>query len=1085
MALIASATYGSYPGMKYEFYAEQTGGSGNKRTVKLTLKLKCGGSSSSSWYGYAVNWRGYVNGTWSGWATVKGTESWNATQDFRTYSTTITTDVGTTSSKTIKVGFATDSQIDADWDFSKTDWNFTVGATNRAPSAPSNLIVRTAKGGASLSGTISENINSFYIDWTKATDADGDTIYYDLQEQRNGGSWTSIDGSGTDTAHSFNTTGGEGTSYRYWVDARDSKGAHSANGVYSATITKNVFTMDTLASGSTITYDTSQLSFTFSGGKNTQSGVSITRKLTCDNGITVHNATNITSSPITVKINKGQEGGTAGPYINWNDIKAKFATSSAKGKGTLNFTLTGTNSNGTTKTSTKAISINIQTNPNAVSNQHISTNPSESTNCLTITNGNKYFIPDGTKVMRVKWTAATGKLGEAVSYKIYVAYGSGGWNWLADLPTGTTYYNHAIAKQTVSQQVKYKIVSVSTYNTNLTAEAITPAQTLHYYNTPGLTQGTITRGSTSADVIFTVKTNSSIPNISTTGSWVCYNRGTTTNAVSSATSIGASQTAQTITVKNLTDEGTYDLYITYNDNTGLSSAQKTPAIQIGQNLPVFFVNKYGIGVNGKQATSTYSLNVKGSGYLDGLKIGTYTNLNCNTYKPDELWINRTAGTASNRPTDYATVFNIGCDGSSNFQLASSYSSAPGFWVRGRHDTSGTYHSWARVYTTLDKPTPADIGAAAASHSHNYIPTSGNPVVSADIETTGYMMCKDMRLGREKDKNGVLLSNKTTQSGKVLNISTGQGTVDIGPQNSTYCHYSTDRSTHYFNKEVQVDGDVALYANAANFVGRNDYGYQIRDNGGTPRYVLWMDKGNNGIVLGLSNERTIYTQGHLCPWTTTTYWLGTNSPNKKWKGVCCEGGTVGSSDAKLKENMVRLDGRKVLYNEETAEVKEEKIRDVNFDKASTFDYYEFMRDRFKPTYYNYKLSKTTNNGLTVEERIERDALEGKFYSTQTLSEDGETIEKEEFELADEVVIEDEMSMLKNVGFLAQDYDLETDKVAREFIFKTPTGELMYNHMSYATVGMIALQETIRELETVKAEKEELENRLKAIEEKLGL
>ena len=612
MALIASATYGSYPGMKYEFYAEQTGGSGNSRTIKLTLKLKCGGNTSSHWYGYAVNWRGYVNGTWSGWATVKGTESWNATQDFRTYTTTITTDVGTTSSKTIKVGFATDSQIDADWDFSKTDWNFNVGATNRAPSAPSNLIVRTAKGGASLSGTISENINSFYIDWSAASDADGDTIYYDLQEQRNGGSWTTIDGNGTDTAHSFNTTGGEGTSYRYWVDARDSKGAHSANGVYSATITKNVFTMDTLASSSTIDYNTAQLSFTFSGGNNTQGGVSITRKLTCDNGITVYNATNITSSPITVKINKGQEGGTTGPYINWNDIKAKFATSSAKGKGTLTFTLTGTNSNGTTKTSAKAISVNIQANPNAVSNQQISTNQNESTNYLTIANGNKYFIPDGTKVMRVKWNAATGKLGEAVSYKLYVAYGSGGWNWLADLATGTTYYNHAIAKQTVSQQVKYKIVSVSSFNANLTAEATTPAQTLHFYNAPGLTQGTITRGATSADVIFTVKTNSSIPNISTTGSWQCFKRGTTTNPVSSANSIGASQSAQTITVKNLTDEGTYDLYITYNDNTGLSSAQKTPAIQIGQNLPVFFVNKYGIGINGKQAASGYALKAKGS-----------------------------------------------------------------------------------------------------------------------------------------------------------------------------------------------------------------------------------------------------------------------------------------------------------------------------------------------------------------------------------------------------------------------------------------------------------------------------------------
>lgn len=66
MALIASGTHGSWPGMTYEFYADQTGGNGNNRTIKLTLKLKCGGSTASSWYGFPVNWRGHVNGTWSG-----------------------------------------------------------------------------------------------------------------------------------------------------------------------------------------------------------------------------------------------------------------------------------------------------------------------------------------------------------------------------------------------------------------------------------------------------------------------------------------------------------------------------------------------------------------------------------------------------------------------------------------------------------------------------------------------------------------------------------------------------------------------------------------------------------------------------------------------------------------------------------------------------------------------------------------------------------------------------------------------------------------------------------------------------------
>ena len=935
MALIASATYGSYPGMRYEFYAEQTGGSGNSRTIKLTLKLKCGGNSSSSWYGYAVNWRGYVNGTWSGWATVKGTESWNATQDFRTYSTTITTDVGTTSSKAINVGFATDSQIDADWDFSKTDWSFTVGATNRAPSAPSNLTVRTQQGGASLSGTISENINSFYIDWSAASDADGDTIYYDLQEQRNGGSWTTIDGNGTDTAHAFNTVGGEGTSYRYWVDARDSKGAHSANGVYSATITKNVFTMDTLASSSTIDYNAAQLSFTFSGGKNTQSGVSITRKLTCDNGITVYNATNITSSPITVKINKGQEGGTTGPYINWNDIKAKFATSSAKGKGTLTFTLTGTNSNGTTKTSAKAISVNIQTNPNAVSNQQISTNQNESTNYLTIANGNKYFIPDGTKVMRVKWNAATGKLGEPVSYKLYVAYGSGGWNWLADLATGTTYYNHAIAKQTVSQQVKYKIVSVSTFNANLTAEATTPAQTLHFYNAPGLTQGTITRSSTSADVVFTVKTNSSIPNISTTGSWQCFNRGTTTNPVSSATSIGASQSAQTITVKNLTDEGTYDLYITYNDNTGLSSAQKTPAIQIGQNLPVFFVNKYGIGVNGAQANSAIALNVKGaanvsnilnsnllggSGAHGSTKVSDLNNIWKSGFYDVEGAANQPFGgwnwvincAHTNNRDGYKYGFQIASgNGGNQYAMRSTNVRGEGNWSVLYHTNNKPTPSAIGAAPASHKHTPADIGAAPASHTHDYLPLTGGTL-------TG-----DLTISRDRRYKAIGRNNN--------NLEMGAGDNDVFIHNTASGSY------------LQFHNNGNLYINSL-LIGTQTYPVIDRD---TNR---WWQKiapvMHDGVI-----EIGRYIDFHKSYSDGADYTARFDANgNLLW----CSTSIAQGSDRKLKENIKYLDDEPALLTTE--------------EESSSTLFKDFIKD-FKFATYNYIGSEGRCFGFIAQDIVE--------------------------------------------------------------------------------------------------------------------
>lgn len=633
MALIASATYGSYPGMKYEFYAEQTGGSGNSRTIKLTLKLKCGGSSSSSWYGYAVNWRGYVNGTWSSWATVKGTESWNATQDFRTYTTTITTNVGTTSSKAINVGFATDSQIDADWDFSKTNWSFTVGATNRAPSAPSNLAIRTGAGAASLSGIIPENINYFYIDWSAASDADGDTIYYDLQEQRNGGSWTSIDGSGTDCAHGFNTTGGEGTSYRYWVDARDSKGVHSSSGVYSATITKNVLTAGNFTGHSNdINFDTNEFTLNFNRGSNTNGGA--VYNMCYSDNITVYNATEISSgNSQTIKI--WRSGATpSGPYIKFDDLKNYFAGSSYNGR--LHVGLRTRNDFGTYKYSGGSIGVDLRVAPNPAMNQAISTDTNHSPIYKKVAfSNNYYFIPDGSNVCRVHWNLGSGKLGESVRYEVYVSYNNGGWQKLADVEQGTSnyaYYNHVIPKQTYSQQFKYLIRTITNYGWY--SDAITSAQTLHFYNTPSIAVGTLTRGATTCDVKITVKTNTSIPNVSTVGSW-------RTEPTASSGNLNASQSEQNIAVSGLTDAGTYTLKVSYNDNTGFSGNQVRD-IAIGQNTPIFLVNKFGVGVNGYEAHSSASLSVKGNTYTDTLNVADTVRIGGNN-KPnllvgDDCWL---------------------------------------------------------------------------------------------------------------------------------------------------------------------------------------------------------------------------------------------------------------------------------------------------------------------------------------------------------------------------------------------------------------------------------------------------------------
>ena len=164
MALIASGIHGSSPGMSYEFYAEQTSGSGNNRTIKITLKLKAG-QYSTSYYGYPVQWRANVNGSWSGWMSVKGSESWRGSDGFRTFTYTATTNVGTTSSKSITVGIQTDSIGYTHWDFTKTG-SLTVSQTNVAPSLSGTVSID----GSTSNRTISENATQLVIKTPAASD---------------------------------------------------------------------------------------------------------------------------------------------------------------------------------------------------------------------------------------------------------------------------------------------------------------------------------------------------------------------------------------------------------------------------------------------------------------------------------------------------------------------------------------------------------------------------------------------------------------------------------------------------------------------------------------------------------------------------------------------------------------------------------------------------------------------------------------------------------------------------------------------------------------------------------------------------
>ena len=98
-------------------------------------------------------------------------------------------------------------------------------------------------------------------------------------------------------------------------------------------------------------------------------------------------------------------------------------------------------------------------------------------------------------------------------------------------------------------------------------------------------------------------------------------------------------------------------------------------------------------------------------------IGTNANLNSYT---DPGWYyctsNATAATVSNSPTDNAFTLIVSAHAGTNQIVIEYMTSAFHIWTRNYYNNA--WGSWAEIYTTIQKPTASEIGAAASSHNHS-------------------------------------------------------------------------------------------------------------------------------------------------------------------------------------------------------------------------------------------------------------------------------------------------------------------------------------------------------------------------------
>lgn len=104
------------------------------------------------------------------------------------------------------------------------------------------------------------------------------------------------------------------------------------------------------------------------------------------------------------------------------------------------------------------------------------------------------------------------------------------------------------------------------------------------------------------------------------------------------------------------------------------------------------------------------------------------------------------------------------------------------------------------------------------------------------------------------------------AGDRIRLTNGSGTLDIGPQNSNWAHFITDRPSFYFNMPTHVNGPVVTYSGGAQmnkWNGSSSYGhFSHSSNNGTGNYALLQHSGGTtylnsapGTHLYFRNDNT--------------------------------------------------------------------------------------------------------------------------------------------------------------------------------------------------------------------------------------
>ena len=176
---------------------------------------------------------------------------------------------------------------------------------------------------------------------------------------------------------------------------------------------------------------------------------------------------------------------------------------------------------------------------------------------------------------------------------------------------------------------------------------------------------------------------------------------------------------------------------------------------------------------------------------------------------------------------------IGTDNpGSKLQVSSSGTALGRFFSTGNGDTHGLYININETAGAVALDNNVHF-ASSGSNSGSFTFATGNDermriqsngnvgigttLAGQKLEVDGNINANELHLN---DTNTIL---KEASSGNSVRIQTNSGYVDVGPKNTGWSHFDTDRGRFYFNKGVDTNGDLRMYSNNTTKI-ENSTGY---------------------------------------------------------------------------------------------------------------------------------------------------------------------------------------------------------------------------------------------------------------------